>query len=114
MNIEFKGPRVLVFDVSTLTDTLDGSGALTPLAWQYVVERDLVEKGGLTVVSEYPPSPSLQDQYRLLRALQDRECMSFVDQLDEHILSHLRQYVVSIEWTSDILVMLLRKPITRS
>ena len=114
MNIEFKGPRVLVFDVSTLTDTLDRGGALSPLAWQYVVERDLVEKGGLTLVSEYPPSQSLSDQYRLIRALQDRECLSFVDQLDEHILSHLRQYVVSIEWTSDILVMLLRKPITRS
>lgn len=109
MNIESKGPTALVFDVSFLIDTLDEGGVLSLLAWQFVIERELVEKTGLTLVSTTPRCKSLESQYRTIRSLQERCGMTFVDQLDVHVLSHLRDYVVAIEMTNEILVMVKRK-----
>lgn len=112
MNIESKGPTALVFDVSTLIGTLDEGGVLSLLAWQYVIERDLVEKGGLTLQSTVPKCKSLESQYRTIRSLEERYGMTFVDLLDDDILAHMRRYVVAIEVTSDILVMVKRKTLS--
>lgn len=109
MNIECKGPTALVFDVSSLIGTLDEGGELSLLAWQFVIERELVEKAGLTLTSTTPRCKSLEQQYRQIHALQDRYGMAFVDQLDEHILSYLRRHVIAIEMTDEILVMVNRK-----
>lgn len=109
MNIEYKGPTALVFDVSFLIGTLDEGGELSLLAWQFVIERELVEKARLNLVSSTPRCKSLEQQYRHIHALQDRYGMAFVDQLDENILTHLRRYVIAIEMTDEILVMVKRK-----
>ncbi|MNO19223.1 hypothetical protein D3C76_89510 [compost metagenome] len=114
MNIEYKGPTALIFDVSSLTDTLDRGGELSPLAWQFVIEQDLVEKVGLSMVLTTPHCPSLESQYRLIDRLQDRYKMRFVEQLDEHLLAHLRQYGLSIEMTLDYLVIFKEKTLSRS
>lgn len=105
MNIEFKGPTALIFDVSSLTSTLDRGEILSPLAWQFVVEQDLVEKVGLTMVYTTPHCPSLEKQYLLIRSLQNRYERTFVDQLDQHLIAHLRQFGLSIEMTLDYLVV---------
>ncbi|QTH80334.1 hypothetical protein PA10_00134 [Pseudomonas phage pPa_SNUABM_DT01] len=105
MNIEFKGPTALIFDVSALTGTLDIGGMIPPLAWQFVIEQDLIEKVGLTMVSTTPHCPSLENQYSLIRKLQDRYEQTFVDQLDQHLTAHLRLFGLSIEMTLDYLVV---------
>ncbi|MNZ13959.1 hypothetical protein D3C78_308720 [compost metagenome] len=112
MNIESKGPTALIFDVSSLTGTLDRGETLSPLAWQYVIEKDLVQKAGLKVVTRYPYCPSLDRQYRLIRALQNRYELTFVDQLDEHLLAYLRQYVISIEMTLEYIVVLIEQTLS--
>lgn len=109
MNIEYKGPTALVFDVSSLIGTLDEGGELSLLAWQFVIERELVEKAFLTLVSTTPRCKSLEKQYRKIHALQDRCGMTFVDQLDRNVVAHLQRYVVAIEMTNEILVMVKRK-----
>lgn len=109
MNINFNGPTALIFDVSVMTSTLDGGGVISPLAWQYVTERDLVEKGNLTIVSAVPKCPSLEKQYCLIRSLQDRYSCNFVDQLSPHILAYLADFVVEIMMTQDALVIVKRK-----
>jgi hypothetical protein len=109
MNIEFKGPTALVFDVSFLIGTLDEGGELSLLAWQYVIERELVEKTFMTLVSSTPRCKSLERQYRQIRALQERCGMTFVDQLDRNVVAHLQRYVIAIEMTNEILVMVKRK-----
>jgi hypothetical protein len=109
MNIKYKGPTALVFDVSSLIGTLDEGGELSLLAWQFVIERELVEKAGLTLVSTTPRCKSLERQYRQIHALQDRFGMTFIDQLDRLVVAHLQYYVVAIEMTNEILVMVKRK-----
>jgi len=112
MNIDFKGPVGFIFDVSSLTDTLDRDRDFSPLAWQYVIERDLVEFGQLTLVSETPHCKSLEGQYRHIRALQKRHQLNFVNQLDDYILSHLREFVLSIEMTIELLIVIKRKSLS--
>lgn len=112
MSIESKGPIALVFDVSTLIGTLDEGGMLSLLAWQFEIERDLVEKLGLTVASKVPHCHSLEQQYHLIRSLQARYEMTFVDQIGEHVLSFLRRYVITIEMTDEIVVMVITKTLS--
>jgi hypothetical protein len=109
MNIESKGPTALVFDVSTLIGTLDEDGVFSLLAWQYVIERDLVQWAGLTLQSTVPRCKSLERQYEQIRALQDCYGMTIVDLLDWDMLVQMRQYVIAIEVTKDVLVMVRRK-----
>ena len=109
MIIESKGPIALVFDVSSLIGTLDEGGVLSPLAWQFEIERDLVEKSGLTIISKVPHCPSLEKQYLMIRSLQARYEMTFADQISECILSYLRQYAIIIEMTDEIIVMVTTK-----
>jgi len=106
MNIDFKGPIGFIFDVSSLTSTLDRDNDLSPLAWQYVIESDLVSVGRLTLIPRAPHCASLERQYELIRRLQKRYELNFVCQLDEHTLSHLREYVLAIEMTTDVLVII--------
>lgn len=106
MNIDSKGPVGFIFDISSLTGTLDSDMDFSPLAWQYVIEQDLVEQGRLTLICAAPHCPSLESQYRLIRALQSRYELNFVRQLDEHILSYLRGYVLTIEMTTEVIVLI--------
>jgi hypothetical protein len=106
MNIDFNGPVGFIFDVSSLTDTLDRDNELSPLAWQYVIESQLVDEANLTLVSRAPHCPSLEKQYALIQRLQKRYELNFLCQLDEHILSHLRGYVLTIEMTKDVLIII--------
>jgi len=112
MNIDFKGPIGFIFDVSSLTDTLDRDRDISPLAWQYVIEQDLIAVTHLQLAGTVPHCPSLETQYRLLRAMQTRYAVNFVCQLDPHILSHLKGHVLTVEMTPDILVIVKMKSIS--
>jgi hypothetical protein len=106
MNIDFKGPIGFIFDVSSLTGTLDTDNVLSPLAWQYVIESDLADQCQLELLSRVPHCASLEQQYELIRRLQKRYELNFICQLDEHILSQLRGYVLAIEMTTEVLVII--------
>lgn len=114
MDIDFNGPTALIFDVSEIMDTLDRGGEISPLAWQYVIERDLVEKGHLTIVSTVPKCESLAKQYQLIYSLKDRYSINFADQLSPHILAYLADYVVETMVTSEVMVIIKRKLIVGS
>lgn len=109
MNIESKGPTALVFDVSSLMGTIDEGECLSMLAWQYVAERDLARWAGLAVQSTTPKCKSLERQYQQIRSLQDRYGMTIVDVIGWDIIEHLSPYVVAIELTREILVVVKRK-----
>jgi len=112
MDIDLKGPTVLIFDVSDMISTLDGEGELSPLAWQYMIERELVEKGKLTIGSTVVKSPYLAEQYRIVKSLLERyPSNNIVDQLDPSILEYLSQYVVEIMMTNEVLLVIKRKVI---
>lgn len=112
MTIDSNGPRRLIFDVYALTDTIDRDAIFSPLAWQYVVERDMVTFGHLTVASTLPDCPSLSDQHRLIRAMQKREGINVIDLLGTFALEYLKNYVVSVEMTSTELVVTRLKLLT--
>lgn len=112
MTIDLNAPSVLIFDVFTLTDTLDRGGEFSPLAWQYVVERDLVVLGNLTLVSSYPRCPSLAEQYRLIHSLQARENLNITHFVGGVFLRHLEPYVISIEMTTTELIVTKHKLVT--
>lgn len=112
MAIHLNAPSVLIFDVFALTDTLDRGGEFSPLAWQYVVERDLVVLGNLTVVSSYPKCPSLTEQYRLIQALQARDNINIISSVGQVLMEYLAQYVISIEMTTTELIVTKRKLVT--
>ncbi|MCY1278100.1 hypothetical protein D9M68_20140 [compost metagenome] len=109
MNIDLKGPEALIFDVSYMTATVDEGEVLSLLAWQFVIERELVEKGGLTVVSAFPKCPSLVKQYKVIQGLLERYSLSIADRLSPHILEYLSEYVVEIIMTREDLAIIKRK-----
>jgi hypothetical protein len=109
MNIDLKGPEALIFDLSYMTSAIDEGNVLSLLAWQFVIERELVEKAGLTVVSAFPKCPSLTKQYKLIQGLLERYSLSIADRLTPHILEHLAEYVVEIALTREDLVIIKRK-----
>ena len=109
MDIDLKGPTALIFDVSGITGTLDGGEELSLYAWQYVLERELVEMGGLTVVSSFPRCPSLDNQYKIIKGLLKRYSLHLTDRLSPSILAHLAEFVVEISMTREDLVIIKRK-----
>jgi hypothetical protein len=109
MDIDLKGPEALIFDVSYMTTTIDEEEVLSLLAWQFVVERDLVEKGGLTVVSTIPFCPSLITQYKVIRGLLERYSLNIADRMTPCLLEYLSEYVVEIVMTREDLVIIKRK-----
>lgn len=111
MDINLKGPRALILDVSSITSTIDEGNELSPLSWQKVVEMELVEKANLTIVSTVPRCPSLSGQYRTLKALLERYSLNIAEHLGPQLLAHLQEWVVEIQMTTEWLVIILRKPI---
>lgn len=109
MNIKFKGPTGLIFDVSSLNQMLDEEGVFSPLATQYVVERDLVEKLGLTVISDIPQYPSLREQYSNVRKLMAHHGLEFHTCLPEYIVGMLRMFIISVVMDKEVLIICLQK-----
>ena len=114
MNIDFKGPRGFIFDISSLNEVLGSEGVFSPLAAQYVVERSLVENLGLSVVSDIPQYPSLRDQYRQIKFLMSWYGLEVHKKIPKNIVGMLREFVISVVMNDDILLICLQKPITRS
>ncbi len=110
MTIDLNGPKRLIFDISALTHTLDRDEELSPLTWQYVIERDLAALGDQAVVSCLPYCPSLANQYRILKSLQTQEGLDVTIVLGPEVLNHLRAFVLSIELTTQTLIISKQKP----
>lgn len=109
MDIDLKGPTALIFDVSRIMATVDAGEDLSLYAWQYVLERELVEMGKLTLVSSFPRCPSLDKQYKIIKGLLKRYSLHITDQLSPPILAHLAEFVVEISVTREDLVIIKRK-----
>ncbi|MNY00004.1 hypothetical protein D3C86_1324820 [compost metagenome] len=95
-------------------EMLGTEGCFSPLAAQYVVERDLVEKLGLSIVSDIPQCTSLHGQYHDIRTLAAHYGLEFHITIPETIVGMLRMFVISVVMDKDILLICLQKPVLRS
>lgn len=104
-----RGPESFVVGFSGVMDTLDAEQTLSPLAWQYVVERLLVEKFKFTVVSEHQRYPSLEDQYRLIRNYLESKDSRFDRLFINSIVEQISHYVIAVCVHREYIIFTYRK-----
>lgn len=108
MDIDYKGPKGFILDISTLLDVVDGEQAISPLAWQYVIEQDLINKAGLNVVERMSLIPSLVKQISLVSFLQAEFKYSVINCVPGQLILHLRPFEIEVKINGCALFLLAR------
>lgn len=107
MKINYKAPKGFILDLSPLMHTVDTERELSPLAWQYMIEQDLINKLGLDVQTQTELYPSLCNQIRLIYRLQERYLFSVVNCVPGPLVLYLRGFEVQANVYGDDLYLVL-------
>lgn len=94
MKIDSKGPTGFILDISALKDTIDEEGSLSPLAWQYVIEQDMINLLDLSVVPTVDLYPSLIKQVSVIAFLQRHFKFNIVNCIPGEVVLYLRAFEV--------------------
>lgn len=94
MKIDSKAPQGFILDISTLKDTVDDEGVISPLTWQYVIEQDMFNLLGWKVKNAVELPPSLIKQFAVVDFLQRHLKYSIVNCIPGQLVLYLRSFEV--------------------
>lgn len=94
MKIDSKAPTGFILDIALLKDTIDAEEVISPLAWQYVIEQDMVNLLDLNVVKTVELYPSLIKQVSVLDFLQRLQKFNIVNCIPGQLVLYLRSFEV--------------------
>lgn len=103
MKIDSKAPTGFILDISPLKDTIDEEESISPLAWQYVIEQDMINLLGLSVIQTVDLYPSLIKQVSVIVFLQRHFKFNIVNCIPGELVLYLRAFEVEAKINSTTL-----------
>ncbi len=94
MKIDSKAPTGFILDISMLKDTVDEEREISPLAWQYVIEQDMINLLALSVIPTVDLYPSLIKQVAVVLFLQRHSKFNIVNCIPGELVLYLRAFEV--------------------
>ena len=94
MKIDSKAPTGFILDISMLKDTVDEEREISPLAWQYVIEQDMINLLDLSVIPTVDLYPSLIKQVAVVLFLQRHLKFNIVNCIPGELVLYLRAFEV--------------------